>query len=769
MGNHKNIFLLSAAILIFAAAGCKPDKNFFVKPESLAGPVYQQLESIGKFTQYLKLLDRTPYGEILKKSGSWTIFCPTDSAINVYLQQNGYSTVTDMPWNKVSAIVKYSIISGAYNSTSLTYWSGQWYEGAAMRRRTQVKDTIMEMDANDYPTYLNWQNRKYLVDPSYDRYKTTNYWIPVYMKNPPVQYSDYEFVFGRPMTADNIMVQGAKVINRNVSSENGMIFALDKVVEPVPNYYQNLTSPEYGGKYSMYKRMIDRFGQFQFWRVVQNSVTGSMDSIYRQQFYTGSANNYLAYPLNDENMPFIISVQDHTENTTTGIIVPTNDALTNYLSTSILGKYYTSYDDMPLDLVGMFINVNFFRQFFDIMPSRFGNVFNLGLEKIDLKLENIVDKKFCSNGLFYGINKVFTTNSFSTVIGPMILDTSYTIMYKAIKDLGIESALKGTGIDFSVMGVKNTQYMKVPDPNSDSRLVSVVAYKPDLSVIYLKVEGDATVANNRIYPNPASTTPDAGDMQYVSTTLKSITLNQIINGALDLSINNYYQSQSGDIVYVSGSTTMQGGGNIKDGTSVNINSVLNMQNGKVYNMSSFIKMPTRYTVGVLKDNGPNFSKFLQVLKGADLLLQVVGNATDSLIGLLDLNKSYTLLAPNNTAVTQAITDGVIPNPSPAYLNTLNAVQKATARAQFDAFARKHFITRAIPTDGKTSGTFSSLYVSAIVDLVPQYQEYTIQNNYSTSSLDIKNADTGALLLSTGTRVNKLSRKVVIHEINTYLR
>lgn len=775
MGNRRKNFLLISAILAVALFGCKPDEEYFAKPESLAGPIYQQLESMGNFTHYIQCLDRTPYGDILSKSGSWTVFAPNDDGFAQYLSENGYASVASMPYDKVSAIVKYSIISGAYNTTSLTYWQGQWYEGNAFRKRTQYKDTITVMDANDYPEYLNWKNRTYLVDPSFNRYKTTVFWLPSYVTGLGGgtgyfggDYADLSTIFGTEMSEDYMWIKDTKVLKEDVAAENGLIFEIEKVIEPIPNLYENLTSEEYNGKYTMFKKIIDRFGEFRYNRMVENPETGEMDSIFHQYYLTGSSSNYPAFALNDENMPFLLSVQDHTENSCTGLTVPTNDVLTSYLSSSLLGNYYTSYDDMPLDVLGMFININFYKQNLDMLPSKVGNFFNSQLEKVDLQMSDVVDIKQTSNGLFYGINKVFTTNSFSTVIGPILLDTTYSIMYKYIKALTIESALKGGGIEFSVIGVKNTQYNSVPDPNSDLRKVTVVGRNKDLSVIYLQVTGDPTTANNRIYPIPG-TVPTAADLEYVTTTMKSIILNQIIDAPIDLADNNYYQARSGDMIYVSDGTKMAGGGNIYDGTTANIVSTLDQTNGMVYEMDNFIKMPTRYTYGTLTDMGSNFTKFQQVITGAQQRVAITGNNTDFLIGLLDLRKSYTLFAPNNTAVQEAVTNGVIPNPDPAYLNTLTPVQLATARIQLENFAKKHFILRSVPTDGKTTGTFQSLYIKVVVDLIPDYQEYTIINDHVSNSLTLKDPDTGTTLVTTGTIANRLSRKVVVHEIGTYLR
>ena len=245
----------------------------------------------------------------------------------------------------------------------------------------------------------------------------------------------------------------------------------------------------------------------------------------------------------------LINAVDRTWVNATGLIVPTNEALSSYLKgNSILGEYYNSYNEMPLDVLGIFLGTNFFTHYWSICPSHFGKSYNIGFDLVDLQEKDVVDKKLCSNGLFVGVNTVFSNSSFSTVMGPLLLDTTYLIMLKTVKDLGIASALQSKGSRFSILGVRNDQFIQVADPNSATRKVTVVGYEPDLSQIYLEVTGDPDSDNNRIYPDPEAATPSSEDVAYVSTTLKDIILNQIIEEDIDPDDNNYYQTKSVEFV-----------------------------------------------------------------------------------------------------------------------------------------------------------------------------------------------------------------------------
>ncbi|WP_372771925.1 fasciclin domain-containing protein [Mangrovibacterium sp.] len=769
MRTKKKRFLL-IIVMFIGLLGCEEKIDpFFAPPDDLEGTIYETLEARGNFTNYLKCLDRTSYAAGLQKSGSWTVFAPDDEAFEAFLKENGYSSVDELPWKRATDIVKFSIILDAYNTTTLTYYKSQWYAGSAFRRYTQLVDSIIDVDSKDYPNFQDWTDRTYKLAPRGSQVLSQSYFIQEYFDSQTLNPEDYEFLFPGESYSGSMRVADANVTEENVITENGLIFILDKVVEPRENLYQNLVSEENTGSYTIFKNMIDRFGSFSFKELVDNPVTGQQDSIFQLSFLTGITSNYPAYNPNSETYPALKNNVDRTYANAVGLFAPTDQALTEYLSgNSLLGRYYDSYDDMPLDVVGIVINMNFIMDFWDMCPGHYGSLFNIGFELLEMSESNVVDQKWCSNGMFVGIDKVFTPTTFATCLGPLVLDANYSIMNKMIEDLGIDNSLTGSGIDITVVGLKNDQIVDMPDPNSPYRRVTVVGYNEDLSVIYLSVTGDPTAANNRIYPDPTATTVSSTDVTYVNTTLKSIVLNQIIDEPVDRSEDNFYQTRSGEFVKVTNNgSSFAGGGDIAAGTASNLVEDIETTNGHFLVMDGPVIRPTRYTYGALTDNPDEFSKFLEVLDGADAKVAISGFSSDYLIGFLDLRKSYTLLAPNNAAVQQAITDGVIPDP--ASLSSMEPVEKATAVLSLQKFAKKHFIQQAIPTDGSTTGSFSSLFVDKIIDYVPVYKEFTVYNDHATMSLEIMDTEGTTLLAKTGGKVNILSKMVVIHEIDSYLK
>lgn len=756
--------------LLISSGGCRPDDEEFDRPTTLAGPVYQQLESMGNFSHYLQCLDRTEYAEALKTGGSWTSFAPTDDAFDAYFQAKGYSSVADMPQYKVEDIVKYSLIIDSYNMTTLTFYSNGWYAGNSFRRYTLYTDSLEIVKGSDYPYLQEVQNKEYLVDKSRTRRKTTNYFLDLYIDSEKnaIERSDYTYMFPgeRELEEGEMRVFDSEVTEAEIVAENGLIYALDKVLEPKPNLYQNLSSEEYGGKYSMFKNMLDRFGYFQYMGMEENPYTGAEDSLFQIRYQTGISNNYLAFDPSDEIMPKLINNVDRTEADATGLLVPTNEALIDYLQQdNELAKNYDSYDDMPLDVLAIFLNVNFFTQFWEVCPSQFSETYNVGLEPVHMTEADVVDTKFCSNGLFVGVNKIYPTTSFATVYGPLVLDEDYSVMLSAIKDMGLDNTLKGTGIDFSILGIRNDQWVNIPDPNSTSRKITIEGYTEDMSVIYMSVTGDPDDSNNRVYPDPTSATPSSTEMSYVQETINDIVLNQMIEASLDQP--NYYQTKKGEFVYFDG-TRVQGGGDILNDEYVGFDQITELSNGKFYATDKFVNPPSDFTYDALA-NTSNFSQFLMAIDGAGAKLSLTTYSGASLINFLDLRKTYTLFAPNDDAVLKAVEDGVIPNPDPAYLNSLSELDRAIASEQLLNFVKLHFVQHPIPTDGITSGEYKTLYYAEIIDFVPVYSTFEIENDYGNEQITIKNSDTKEMVAQTSGITNLFTKRVVVHEIDSYLK
>src|SRR4029078_12102370 len=78
--NIKRIaFLAVIASVVFSCK--KKFDDYYARPDNLDPAIYKQLESMGKFKTLLSLIDKAGYKQTLSSAGYWTLFAPSDSAI----------------------------------------------------------------------------------------------------------------------------------------------------------------------------------------------------------------------------------------------------------------------------------------------------------------------------------------------------------------------------------------------------------------------------------------------------------------------------------------------------------------------------------------------------------------------------------------------------------------------------------------------------------------------------------------------------------------
>ena len=101
-----------------------------------------------------------------------------------------------MPQNRIESIVRYSLITDAFNTTTLTMpTSGNLSVGTSFRRRTYYSDSATMIDPTPYTALsTDYQDKDYLVDHSYGKLKTVSYWLPAYVSGNAVEPQDYSFM-----------------------------------------------------------------------------------------------------------------------------------------------------------------------------------------------------------------------------------------------------------------------------------------------------------------------------------------------------------------------------------------------------------------------------------------------------------------------------------------------------------------------------------------------------------------------------------------------
>ena len=88
------LIALAAVQMTFVSCSDEPDvDNYYTSTSYYASSFLQQN---GQYSQFVQILDRAKLLGLLGTYGSYTVFAPTNDAVDLYLAQNGFSSVDDM-------------------------------------------------------------------------------------------------------------------------------------------------------------------------------------------------------------------------------------------------------------------------------------------------------------------------------------------------------------------------------------------------------------------------------------------------------------------------------------------------------------------------------------------------------------------------------------------------------------------------------------------------------------------------------------------------
>lgn len=722
--------LQSASVLLFSLlvlAGCskKEFNERYERPESLADPIYQQLQQKGNFTSLLICIDKAGYKDILSKAGYWTMFAPNDAAFALYFKDKGIADANAIDAATAQKIVKYSLVFNAFKTDRLPDFQSAagWVPNLSFKRRTAYYDDTFTINANGKDiTYIN-SNRNNRGGVTYytasdNNNKYVPYFLDRFLAPKALTATDYNYFYAQnPYNGFN--VSDAQVVTKDIIAENGVIHEVNRVILPLPSIDQYLGT---NTQYSVFKSLFDKYMVSYLIsadatnKYLQN--TGKQQDIYIKTFDAG-----LAYSPNNENYLKLDDNDGQMEGYS--MFAPTNDALNTYINTVLL-EYYPTLDALPKEILYDFLNAHMFST--TVWPSKFATTLNgQGQGALFNPAADVVDKKVLSNGVFYGTSKVQNANVFSSVFGRAYLNPNYSLMTRALT-----ASLKANIINTSL---KYTLFL-----TSDATM-RALGFSYDI---------DATTWR---YTPPGGGTALSG-----SSALDK--LNRIINTQViksdvpSLAGNGILETYEGEYIRYN-NNTVYSAGNRDAGVVLNVSSQRTTQNGTVYFIDGLLSEPS-LSVGkhlealAAQVNSP-YKRFVDYVKASS----IYNTANGEILGIT-AGSFYTVLAPTNAAIDAAIAQG--------YLPATTAPADQAGKDLVANFIRYHVIQKAtVVPDGKKDGGYLTLLQKTNGD----------PTSVTVTNVGINNMQVKDMLGNSANVVaassNNLSNRTVIHLLDTFLK
>ena len=488
--------------LICIITGCNPEfkeVDKYARPDWLAGKLYTQLKEQPDLSAFALCLERTGYDTIINTSGSYTVFAPSNEAIANYLQAHpAYNTVEDIPLNDLAEIVKYHIVQNPWTKTQL--------------RTLDVYGWIDTLDqTNNKPrgfkrqTLLLDKNRKLGVAQSTDKslqvvdtlksswhriiVTDSRKYVPIffreYLSIYDLRSDDYEFYFDRSIdNAGDIFFAGGKIQGDEIFAENGFIYMIDRVVEPLPNAIQILESTHHGQSYSDFLNLINLFPWFEYNAEKTFDQPGAelgyeVDSLFEISYPDLTFNiirEQTSPPTGTFGLPGNVTIRYHH-----GLIAPTNTAFNEFWNEYFVGPTkWNTLGGTPKNIIKILVNTHMSAN--PIYPTDMEDgFFNGEMDRIVVDPSDIVHAQFGSNSTFIGVSKAVVPRVFKSVAGPVYLLRGYSKTMYAIEQAGLLSAMKREG----------ENYMFFVESNANTSQDSSLLYSNGQFSLFQIAEGSA--------------------------------------------------------------------------------------------------------------------------------------------------------------------------------------------------------------------------------------------------------------------------------------
>ena len=747
------ILIVSLIAASFIFNSCADDFLETNKPSWLGESIYDQLElgytdengTEHTFETYIRLINDIDYTEVLKKTGSKTLFVSDDAAFDRFYQSNswGVKSYEGFTLSQKKLILNSSMINNAYLIELMSSTEGP-VKGQALRRNTAYSalDSITFESAESMPLNSNWEYYRnkgsiYLLKDRTD--VPMVHFLQQQMDFKGITSEDFSFLYnGLPRTKNDAFIFGNKVIVRDITCKNGYINILQDVLIPPANMAEIIrTTPEI----KLFSSILERYAApyydaaltaaYKVYREqeMQKGITvPEIDSLFRKNYFaerssTGSnltnqkgvlQAGYLEF---DPGWNGYTMATNQSSQTDMGAIFAPSDEIMNTFFYNGGGKFliekYKTIDNIPNDVLDDLLRNLMKSSFIGSVPSKFADVLDDGKEPMGIQKSHVVKTLVGNNGVVYVTNKIYAPASYVAVTAPTLVNDNMQIFRWAVKTLGYDAYLLSMDSRYSFI----VPWDQTTPENSSGK---GMYYIDPVSLGKLKPE------IFRFWWNPKLTKVTATAYEYVIETgeirdsIRLVTDAEVrdrLDDILDYHIvvgdvedgKSFYKTKGGGEIKVDGTglgMNLIGGGNIEYSTEPIVEKIYDQTretngrgNGKTYVTNSVLLTPYKSVYKIMSETD-EFTEFFRLLQGSGIF-----GKDKSFVGLDENVKffntyHYSVYVPNNEAVLAAIEAGL---PTWEIINAqTDQILKDKLTEELTNFLRYHFQDNSVYINNATS-------------------------------------------------------------------
>jgi uncharacterized surface protein with fasciclin (FAS1) repeats len=457
--------VLLCILLAFSSCESELDK-YYATPDWLKGNSWEVLDQKGNFKLFLSAVERSSFKDLVQGKGIITVMAPTDSAFQVYLTKHNYATVNDIPSSQIDKLVGFHLLFYSFNKEALEDYkpdgieSVNYYKGMYYKFRTKSRDSIsVEYDAS--------AGRSYKVN-HFDRF------IPIFSNNNFASHnidakSNYEFFYpNSTWTGTNgFNVSEASVKEYAIVSDNGYVYTIDKVLDPLETIYTNLKND---ANYSQFLNAYERFSAYTY-DATATTDYGKGDSLFAKNYSNVLPAISSEWPVSSYSSLEVLAYVAH------NVFAPDNNAMQDFFKT-YWAPYYSDISKVNFEPMLAFLGNHVYSSTI-IFPEQIesGIIKSTYGTTIQFDRSAAQKKSMCANGTIYGLDKVVVPPMFEKVTAPMFCDTAYNLILDMMKNGGYIPTLISDATTFKVFYPSNK--MITDYTNLDTKSITYVNTNPN--------------------------------------------------------------------------------------------------------------------------------------------------------------------------------------------------------------------------------------------------------------------------------------------------
>lgn len=432
---------------IFILLSCENKMlEHYETPEWLKGNTWDVLEDRGNYSIFLEGIELAGFKPIVQGKSILTVMAPDDNAFSAYLSSQGYSKISDLDQDELKKLIGFHLLYYSYNKDKMVNFRP---EGDLATEEDK------ERNAGLYYKFRTRSSNKVSSKTTPEGKQVTIYhlerFVPVFSHrffntkdiDPKLNY-EY-FYPGSTWTGDDgFNVSNASVKEYGILADNGYIYAIDKVLEPMETIYTQLKEKE---NYAVFFDLYDAYSTYEYDQTLSTDFgkTIGVDSLY---LHKHGALPPIAMEWPTSSYQFVSTLSS----VSYSIFALSNNALNGFFNRYWkIGGYESLNEVDPLVMrymLGQYVYGGSIVFPEEITKRRIMNSYGT---YFDFDPMSIADKAICINGSFYGIDNMDTPPLFASVIGPAFRNKEYTPYLYALEGSSLLNSFVSSDVSFTML------------------------------------------------------------------------------------------------------------------------------------------------------------------------------------------------------------------------------------------------------------------------------------------------------------------------------